>query len=260
MGLSVAALFVLIACSVAAQDSPEIPKPDHRPLIAIIIDDLGYQEQAGARATRLPGAVTLAVLPFAPHSQSLAQLGRISGKELMLHAPMEPYNDVPWESDGLSSQLSREELQLNLNAMLEALPQITGVNNHMGSKLTANAPAMGWVMNELKHRQLFFVDSLTNPASVAWSAARQLHVPSIRRDIFLDNEPQAEAIAAQLEKLVRIARRRGYALAIGHPYHSTLEVLEAYLPQLPALGVELVPVSQLILAADQTPSSLTTQN
>jgi polysaccharide deacetylase 2 family uncharacterized protein YibQ len=227
--------------------------------IAIIIDDLGYHKSAGERAISLPGAVTLAVLPYQTHTQVLAQAAVDAGKELILHAPMEPHNQVPWEEGGLSSGLSLQDMQQALTAMLASVPQATGINNHMGSKFTEDPAAMQWLMTELKDHELFFVDSLTSPGSLAWSSAQTLGVPSLKRDIFLDNVAKAEQIEVQFQKLVKVARKRGYAVAIGHPYTATLEVLETYLPQLSHLGVELVPASRLIEIAAKQRRALSTK-
>jgi polysaccharide deacetylase 2 family uncharacterized protein YibQ len=201
--------------------------------IAIIIDDLGYHKSAGERAISLPGAVTLAVLPYQTHTQVLAQAAVDAGKELILHAPMEPHNQVPWEEGGLSSGLSLQDMQQALTAMLASVPQATGINNHMGSKFTEDPAAMQWLMTELKDHELFFVDSLTSPGSLAWSSAQTLGVPSLKRDIFLDNVAKAEQIEVQ--------------------------VLETYLPQLSHLGVELVPASRLIEIAAKQRRALSTK-
>lgn len=248
---SLACLSLSFALSARAQQTPlpgadDSQAPQSFPAIAIVIDDLGYRKDAGERAIRLPGPVTLAVLPYREHSQQLAREAVAAGKEVLLHAPMEPRNQVPWEPNGLSGDLSLLELQTALEKMLQVMPQATGINNHMGSKFTEDAGSMAWLMGELKSRQLFFIDSLTTSASLGWQSAQAAGVPAIRRDVFLDNVAEPEAVEKQVQKLVKIAHLRGYALAIGHPHPATLDILEEYLPQLNHLGVELVPASQLI--------------
>lgn len=238
------------ACRAYSEAATPVQPLRPSPSIAIIIDDLGYRQDAGERAIRLPGAVTLAVLPYRQHSQHLVREAIAAGKEVMLHAPMEPRNQVPWEAHGLSSDLSLLELQEALDKMLQAMPQATGVNNHMGSKFTEDADAMQWLMGELKLRKLFFIDSLTTPISLAWQSAQTAGVPCIRRDIFLDNVAERDAVEGQFQKLVELARLRGHALAIGHPHDATLAVLEHYLPKLSSLGVRLVPASALIKQAN----------
>ena len=233
------------------QPAQQPAPPSLQPQIAIIIDDLGYRKALGERAIQLPGAVTVAILPYRAHTQALANSALVAGKEFLLHAPMEPRNQVPWEDRGLSSDLSHENLHLALANMVNALPQAAGINNHMGSKFTEDGASMQWLMGELKQQHLLFVDSVTTPASVAWQFAQASGVPSVRRDVFLDNVAERAAVEAQLNKLVAIARSRGYALGIGHPRAVTLDVLEAYLPRLPELGVELVSVSRLIERASE---------
>jgi Uncharacterized protein conserved in bacteria len=221
-----------------------LPEPvSPNPAIAIIIDDLGEQWQAGKRTIELPGAITLAILPFSTHGRSLAEIALQQGREVMLHAPMEPLSHPAWR-EGLMRGMTEVELRRELNRMLDALPPIHGVNNHMGSALTQERAAMDWVMAELAPRGLFFIDSRTTPASRALNAAQAHAIPSARRDIFLDNVRTEDAIAQQFRALLRLARERGQAIAIGHPYPETLNFLEKALADLD--DVRLVPVSHLL--------------
>lgn len=226
---------------------PQLEHTVRQARIAIIIDDLGDQWSAGKQAIELPGQVTLALLPFTPHGRQLAILARQQGKELMLHAPMEPQVHRSWEQ-GLDTQMDEATLRHELRRMLEYLPEAKGANNHMGSALTENSAAMGWVMDELARRGLYFVDSRTTALSTALVQARQLSLPSAKRDVFLDNTRSPEAIAQQFEKLLLTARQQGSAIAIGHPYPETLAFLQGALQNLRNTGVELVPVSQLLSA------------
>lgn len=147
----------------------------------------------------------------------------------------------------LTTGMSPLELMLTLEYNLKSIPHVAGVNNHMGSKLTANHDAMQLLMRAMKkYPGLFFVDSVTSPRTVAARTAKQHQVPSLSRDIFLDNEQNAAAIDAQFRKLIRLARKRGYALAIGHPYPVTLSTLERWLPKLDTYRVKLVTPSTLI--------------
>ncbi|MCR6653361.1 MAG: divergent polysaccharide deacetylase family protein [Cellvibrionaceae bacterium] len=216
-----------------------------QPSIAIIIDDLGEQWQAGKRVLALPGDITLAVLPFTHYGDRLVELAAQQGREVMLHAPMEPLSHPAWH-EGLRRGMTQTELRDALAAMLEALPQARGVNNHMGSALTQERERMDWVMAELAGRGLYFIDSRTTPSSQALTSAQDHAIPSARRDVFLDNIRTEDAIEQQFRTLLRLARERGQAIAIGHPYPETLAFLERVLPQLGDLGVRLVPVSQLL--------------
>lgn len=230
---------------------PPVPVAPIKPLIAIIIDDIGYQLESGLRCIELPGAVTLAVLPFSPHSQRLAKLALANGKELMLHAPMEPGAQVRWEG-GLTNAMDRGDVHQALAAMLQQVPGVRGVNNHMGSEFTQNRQSMDWVMEALQQQKLYFVDSRTSASSEAYNAALSRALPSAKRDVFLDNNRSHAAIAQQFQTLVDKARRNGFAIGIGHPYPETVEVLEQILPKLDQYGVQLVPVSQLLSQVQDT--------
>lgn len=213
--------------------------------IAIIIDDLGNNWTQGQVAAHLPGQITLAIIPFAPHSHKLAQTAREQNKEIMAHIPMQPIAHKAWR-DGLRSDMELPELREALTAMLDALPGSVGVNNHMGSALTQDPERMAWVMETLLERELYFIDSRTSAATQAHKVARAMSVPSLSRDVFLDNVRSREAIDEQLQKLTELARDRGYAIGIGHPYPETLNALTHYLNDSKFADVTLVPASILI--------------
>lgn len=235
---------------------PPPPEPP-RPAIAIIIDDLGNQWQPSKRTLELPGDITLAILPFSLFGDRLALLAEDQNREVILHAPMEPLAHPAWR-DGLRRGMNEQELRRSLTDMLSDLPTVRGVNNHMGSALTQERASMNWVMDELAQRDLYFIDSRTSPRSQALASARQHSIPSARRDVFLDNIRSEKAIRAQFNTLVRLAHKRGQAIAIGHPYPETLAFLEQTLGQLDEWGVRLVPVSHLLHLAPpvETPASL----
>lgn len=225
----------------------DMPQKQVTPLIAIIIDDIGYRFNDGLRATDLPAPVTLSIIPFTPFGKRLALIARERGKEIMLHAPMAPMaTTLPIEAGGLDDSMDQEALALALKTMLDDIQGATGINNHMGSKLTQNRQSMTWLMMELKDRELFFIDSLTSTNSQAWRAALQQGLPSYRRDIFLDNQRDYAAIQVQFTRLIETAKAQGYALAIGHPYPETLDFLEQTLPKLKTLGVQLVSTQRLL--------------
>ena len=141
---------------------------------------------------------------------------------------------------------------------LASVPFVSGVNTHRGSLLTRHPGHMGWLMDEINtHEGLIFVDSYTTPASVAMQLARESGVPAIRRDVFLDNRLSAENILHEFERLKALAKRRGSALGIGHPYAETLVVLERELPKLVDQGFELVPVSALLADSPAEPAPIT---
>lgn len=218
--------------------------------LAIIIDDIGYNKNLSDRAARLPGAFTLSVLPFTPHGLSAAQLAHANHKELMLHAPMSNTKDLPLGRGGLSSTMSKEAFIAMLRQDLDNLPYIKGVNNHMGSRLTQEPEPMGWVMAELKSRGLYFIDSRTSALTVALDTAQAHQIPSRKRDVFLDDNPSSAAISYQLERAFALAKRQGSAIAIGHPYPTTLSILEKIQPLLQQQAIRLVFVSQLFARSE----------
>jgi polysaccharide deacetylase 2 family uncharacterized protein YibQ len=240
-----AARIVLIAAA-ACFAWPTLAQPASR--IALIIDDVGYRLDEGQRAVDLPGAVALAVLPYATHSVLLAREADAAGKEVVLHLPMQPLDSSVDPGPGaLGVVQSRSELAAVLAADLAAVPFARAVSNHMGSLLTQQPEQMGWLMDELHERDaLFFVDSYTTPASVGLTMAHEHGVLALRRDVFLDNDPTPAAIEAQWQRLLARARTRGVAIGIGHPHAATLTLLERELPRLAAGGLALVPLSALL--------------
>lgn len=228
--------FALFAAGAAA----ELPR------LAIIIDDIGYNHALGARSAQLPGPYTLAVLPFTPHGQALARQAAANGKELMLHVPMSNINNNALGPGALTSDMPYQDFRQMLQQAIEDVPSIVGVNNHMGSLLTQQARPMSWLMTELNRQNLYFVDSRTSADSLAWHMARHHGVPSRKRDVFLDHQRDTTKIQAELARAVAVAKARGSAIAIGHPFPETLAVLEAVGSDWQALGVELVPASALL--------------
>lgn len=214
--------------------------------VAIIIDDIGYNLKQGLRSARFPGPLTLAVLPHTPNGFALAELGFESGKAIMLHAPMSNLRQTRLDPGGLTANMTRDEFIRTLRHNIEAIPHVIGINNHMGSYLTQLHAPMNWLMTELKHQQLFFIDSRTSADSQAWEVAQQHGLSSHKRDVFLDHERESDAIEKQFERMVTLAKRRGSALAIGHPYPETLTVLERLVPQLRGQGIELVTIERLL--------------
>ncbi len=220
--------------------------------LAIIIDDIGYNLALGKRTTDLPGDFTLAVLPFTPHGSELAQRAHQRGKEIMLHAPMSNHHNYPLGRGGLVSGMQRAELLAVLRQNLASIPHVRGVNNHMGSQLTEQAEPMRWVMEELKMRRLYFVDSRTSARTQALMAAQAIQLPSRKRDVFLDDERTRDNIDYQLRRALELAQRQGSAIAIGHPYPETLAALEQLQPLLDYYQVRLVKASQLMPPATKS--------
>jgi polysaccharide deacetylase 2 family uncharacterized protein YibQ len=215
--------------------------------VGIIIDDLGNSLRYGQRAINLPGAVACAILPHTHFSVRLAEMARAHNKEVILHLPMESTDGEEPGPGNLHSNMPAIEVAMTLAYDLQTVPHAVGVSNHMGSLLTQQREPMRLLMKAIANRgDLFFVDSLTTADSIAGHTARELGLPHLVRDIFLDNVREVEAINRQFNNLVSIAREHGSAIAIGHPYPETLEVLARRLPDLASSGIELVSLSKLL--------------
>ena len=218
-------------------------------LIAIVIDDLGQDVKQAKEVLALPGNITVAVLPGLAQSKDVANLAKQAGHEVLLHMPMEPLkNHEKTKTPGtLSADMTPMAFLTTVSDDVESVPGAVGVNNHEGSALTENKEAMKFLMAELKTRNLFFLDSLTNAKSVAYATAIEFGMKSARRDVFLDNEgDNPEYIRKQLDELVEIARNHGKAIGIGHPHPVTLSELRKWLAETDSQGIEIVPVSRLM--------------
>jgi polysaccharide deacetylase 2 family uncharacterized protein YibQ len=211
-----------------------IPQPNGLPRVAIIIDDLGYDSRIAQQFLDLDATLTFSILPYSPQQSKIAYAAQKKGLEAMLHLPMEP-EEYPAIDPGpgvLLTSMSPDELIGQLEKNIMAIPHITGVNNHMGSKLTANSPKMRQVFTILKKRGLFFIDSRTTTKTLCRSSARLLQIPFAERDVFLDHVLSPATIRKQLQYLVQVAEKQGAAVGIGHPHTVTLNVLKEELPML----------------------------
>jgi len=219
---------------------------DHRARIAIVLDDMGPNRPALARASRLPPAVSFAFLPYARDARGMAAAARAAGRTVLMHMPMEPMGDADPGPGALLLSLDPAERDRRLVAALSAFDQLDGVNNHMGSRITADRPAMDAGMARLKGRELFFLDSRTTGATTAADAARQAGLPTLSRDVFLDPDGTGEEAHDQLQRSLDIADRTGQVIAIGHPHRLTLDALEAFVARLDRTRFRLVGLEELV--------------
>ena len=228
---------------------PRIPPPKTPalPRVAIVIDDLGYQKQMAADFIALNIPLSLSFLPQAPFAREMARKAALEGKEILLHLPMEPKN-FPKTNPGpsaLLTDMTEEQVRQILERDFDQIPQVRGVNNHMGSLFTENEEKMTQVLKIIKQKRLYFFDSRTSPDSVALSVAGRLGVRAIGRDVFLDNVASEEAIRHQMTKLIHVAQIRGQAVACGHPHPETLRAIKEMIPELKD-KVQIVPLSNLL--------------
>ncbi len=210
---------------------PPPAQPGTVPRLVVVIDDLGENIQQARDLAALSFPVTFAVLPNISKTREVARIGAAAGRDVLLHQPMEPL-DYPHRADpgpgALFVGMDDEQILAILQNNLAQVPQAIGINNHMGSRFTADEPGMSTVLQELKRRDLFFLDSLTTGDSVADKQARKIGLSHLRRQIFLDNIPNVQAILFQLRKAEQLAYSQGQVIAIGHPYPETLEALKLW--------------------------------
>ena len=243
-------LAILFSCKKEPPKMPEkvpVMKPTSK--VALIMDDMGYSLDAIYDILSLQEPITVAIIPFSPLSEQTAQIAHKSGLEILLHLPMESINDIEANNSiqgMITTDMSRQEIITIVERNLDQVPNIIGVNNHMGSKVTPSEPLMDIILQQLKQRDLFFVDSRTTGKSVAYDVALRLDIPTVQRHIFLDGEPDEDYIKEKLIELFSLAQRRGEAVGICHPLPETLKVLKAYFRLAEEYGVKPVFISELV--------------
>jgi uncharacterized protein len=229
------------------QYAMSVPETGGRPIIAIVIDDMGIDKADSARVIGLPGPVTIAFMSYATELEAQARAARAAGHEVWLHVPMEPLDgELDAGPHALKTGLPPEENRRRLDWALARLDGYVGINNHMGSRFTSSEADMRPVLEEVKLRGLAFLDSRTTARTVAGRMAGELGIPHVDRDVFIDNDATVESVLIQLSRAERLAEKRGYALAIGHPHATTIEALLQWLPTLKEKGIVLVPASMLL--------------
>lgn len=227
---------------------PPVPDTPDGPLVTIIMDDLGRSTSVAEALVALAEPVTFSILPGEANAAEVAEIGYASGHEIMLHVPMEPqgYPAVNPGDDALFVKYSSEEIRIRFDQFLLQVPHVSGTNNHMGSRFTEDSRALAPVMKSLQEKGLFFVDSRTTGGTKVTETALKYGVPTLSRDVFLDNVADVAAIAKEIRRLENRARKQGQAIGICHPYPETLEALRQELPKLSEQGVTVVPVSVLL--------------
>ena len=243
-------LTILFSCK------KELPKEPEKPYVtepiskvALIMDDMGYSLDAMYDILSLQEPITVAIIPFSPLDEQTAQIAHQNGLEILLHLPLESINDTEANNSiqgMISTDMSEQEIITTVRRNLDQVPYISGVNNHMGSKVTPSETLMNTILQQLKQRDLFFVDSRTTGKSVAYDMALRLDIPAAKRHIFLDGELDEDYIREKLIELFSLAQRRGEAVGICHPLPETLKVLKAYFRLAEEYGVKPVFISELV--------------
>ncbi|MEO0392179.1 MAG: divergent polysaccharide deacetylase family protein [Pseudomonadota bacterium] len=233
-----------------------------RPKIAVVIDDLGLSRSRTQATVDLPGPLTMAFLPYANNLVEQTRAASWAGHELMLHMPMQPLSDSQDPGPrALRTDLSEAEMLRRLRTALSSFDGYVGINNHMGSKFTSNTKGMLVVLQELKRRDLMFLDSQTSGNSVAGDLAESLGMPNAKRSVFIDHEQDAVSVKRALNQLEVTARHFGVAVGIGHPHRVTIDALAEWLPGLDQRGFDLVPISAVakLRMGWETPSQVATR-
>ncbi len=209
------------------------PTPTPSPLtyLVIVLDDFGYEDKLIDRLHELSIPVNPSIIPFLSYSKYVLKRAKEYGLDPLLHLPMEPMNPSLNPGKGaIYTSFSDEEIKKRTENALDAMEGVIGVNNHMGSRATTSERVMKDVISVIKAHNLFFLDSLTISSSVGYKVAKKEGLPELKRDIFLDNYKDEDYIRGQLEKLVKIAEKKGSAIGIGHANAITINTIEDFLP------------------------------
>jgi len=226
----------------------KVPPSGKARRLAIIVDDIGYDLSAVNELLNLGVPLTFAILPFCPHSVEAARRIHSAGREILLHIPMEPL-DYPEKNPGrgvLLIRMNDDELRQAVEESLAAVPYASGANNHMGSKFMRYGDRLAVVFRALREKGLFFVDSLTTENSQGRVVAREIGLPFVSRDVFMDNSRNAGQTRKELLKHIRESGTGKKLIVIGHPYPETITAIRESVRQLRAEGVKIVPVSQIV--------------
>jgi len=217
-------------------------KPDSLAKVAIVIDDLGSSRKIAQEVLNIKAPLTLSIIPHEIYTEWIAEEGHKLGHNIIGHIPMEAKEPYKLGKGGLFTWMTDREIIDTLKEGIDSIPYIRGVSNHMGSAFTEDERAMNVLLSSLKKHRLFFLDSLTTPQSIAIKIAKAEGIKILQRDIFLDRKDTPEHMKSQWEKLLRVAKERGYAIAQVHPQENTIEFLKNVVSN---NEVKLVPVSEL---------------
>lgn len=250
VGIDQAKLAILFSCLREPLEIPEKPVgPEPANKVALIMDDMGYSLDAIYDVLSLQKPITVAIIPYSPLGTQTAQIAHQSGLEILLHLPLESINNEE-EYNGIQgmirTNMSEQEIIDVVEKDLDQVPYITGVNNHMGSAVTPNEFMMQTILEKIKEKDLFFIDSRTTGKTVAFDVARRLNIPTAQRNVFLDSEADEDYIREKLFELFTLAQQRGEAIGICHPIPNTLKVLKEFFRLAEAYNVKPVFVSKLV--------------
>jgi len=220
-----------------------IPPPS-LPMVAIVIDDLGPNKERAEAVLSIDAPLTISIIPLETYSRWIAQKAHTLGRDIILHVPMEATRPLKLGKGGLYTWMTDSEIIDTLREDIQSVPHIKGISNHMGSQFTSDTRAMEVVIKELKKKNMIFLDSVTTPSTVGYSLAKRYGLQTLRRDVFLDTNPDPAEIRKQWKRLLRIAKKRGYAIALAHPRKDTIEFLRKVVEN--NTQVRIVSLSEII--------------
>ncbi len=222
----------------------EIPSP----MMALIIDDGGYNLENFKNILALGKPITYAILPEAPYTRETHLLAHQKKQQVLLHLPMEPKegNHAPLERNMIRCQMPSAQIKNIVHYALKQVPDARGINNHMGSKATEDPKVMKALMEVLKEEKLFYIDSNTSLKSVGPALAVQNGVPFARNEKFIDQEKNVQAIKNAIRQAMKKAQKEGKVVIIGHPYEETKQALKEMIPEIERQGIRLVFVSEVV--------------
>jgi len=218
-----------------------------KPKIAIILDDWGYNTENFAYLESINYPLAISVFPAHAYSKEAAVIANKNRKLVMLHLPMEPKRKLPLEKETIMVSMSEGEIKFILDEIFSNIPFVIGVNNHQGSLATTDKRTMDIVMKILKEKNVFYIDSLTDSKSIAFKTAREINLLTNKRDVFIDNKKEIEYNEGQIGQLKKVAKKKGYAIGVGHDDPVTLQALQKNMPILEMEGYEFVYVTELLL-------------
>jgi uncharacterized protein len=225
--------------------------------LAIVIDDFGYRQHNEEQIISFSPNITIAVLPNSPNAKRIATIAHNNGNDVLIHLPMAPLGKQPLEKDTLFPSMDEAEVNRIVTNAVERVPYAIGANNHMGSLMTSDLTGMIKVMKALSQYSIFFLDSKTIGKTQIKKAASYYNIPVLTRDVFLDAQQKESAISLQFDLAVKLARKNGVAIVIGHPHPQTINILKQKLANLPS-DIELAKISQLITAIPASVNHKTT--
>ncbi len=223
---------------------PDLPAPARLPKVAIVIDDLGPSKKRVMTLFKMKQPFTFSVLPLQAYSKWTAEEAHRRGYDVILHIPMEATREMKLGKGGLYLYMSNSEIIESLEKSITSMPFIKGASSHMGSKFTQDKRAMGTVIAVLKEHDLFFLDSVTSPDTIGYQVAKSSGTRALRRDVFLDNKDDINEIAKQWKRVLKIAKKEGYAITLAHPRRNTFQFLQETLDG--NNEIKVVPLSELV--------------